>query len=702
MSKLNWSSSLEELYKSKPTKTAQKLIDSGYSKISQLLWILPLRVQRLPTFNAFTMAEDQLLFRGQGKILSVRSTPNFKARGKNRAVLMNLTVVVQDAFSPNTMELKWFNCYGSIVKKIEKINYISFLGTVQLFQEKKQVINPDFEEVDEVDLLSTIPTIDEKELELKRHYPTVQGLGGHLIQKVIDKIPKKLWDEIPDLVPSDILEKRNFITLGQAFKTLHGIDNSWTSEAQEEAKSRLIYEEFFDEQLKIQVRKVERQKLEAIIINPSETDVNNYKSVFPYDLTEDQDKAIDDIIKDCSSGSPMNRLVQGDVGCGKTSVALISALIFNSCDYQSALMCPTESLALQHYMGLTKEAGHLVRIELLRGSNTPKEKREILARLEAGEIDLIIGTHALFQDSVKFKKLGLVIVDEQHKFGVDQRIRLVSKGEGVHCLLMTATPIPRSLSLTQYGDLDLSIIKTMPGGRKGQKTRIVSNSTFPQFLSFMNTRLSMKEQAYVVVPAIEESEEQDIHNLEQVLERFKKFFPNYRVVGLHGKLKSEEKNEIFKAFKAHEIDILVSTSVIEVGINVINSTIMAILNPERFGLSSLHQLRGRVGRGEKPGFCFLVVDSEIGADSMRRLKVIEKHTDGFKIAEEDLEIRGQGDLFGTNQSGERSSRLGSIVAHFDILNMAVEDTQSLKEMNHEVIEIKTQELLSNKHVINTI
>ena len=265
--------------------------------------------------------------------------------------------------------------------------------------------------------------------------------------------------------------------------------------------------------------------------------------------------------------------------------------------------------------------------------------------------------------------MAIAIIDEQHKFGVEQRLKLVSKTKGAHCLIMTATPIPRSLSLTQYGDLDISTIKVMPKGRKGHKTRIVTPDNFSNFLNFINTRLSMNEQVYIVVPAINESETQDFLHLTQVLEKFKAIFPEYKVCGLHGQLKSEEKSRAFKDFKNHEIDILIATSVIEVGINVPNATIMAILNPERFGLSSLHQLRGRVGRGSKPGFCFLVNDKKVSLESMNRLKVIEQNNDGFSIAEHDLKIRGEGDIFGKNQSGSiTTKKLANIVIHQTHLN----------------------------------
>jgi ATP-dependent DNA helicase RecG len=373
---------------------------------------------------------------------------------------------------------------------------------------------------------------------------------------------------------------------------------------------------------------------------------------------------------------------------------------------QVALMCPTEALATQHYLS-TKELFEEkeYNVKLLLGSTPAKEKKQIQKELAEGTIDFIIGTHSLIQDSVAFHQLGLAIIDEQHKFGVDQRIRLTSKTTGAHCLIMSATPIPRSLSLTQYGDLDISTIKVMPSGRKGHKTRIVTQDSYQQFLSFIMTRLSLKEQIYVVVPAINENleSEQDFHNLVNVLDRFKKYFPNHNVEGLHGQMKADEKAQMFHDFKNHKVDILVSTSVIEVGINVLNATIMAIMNPERFGLSSLHQLRGRVGRGEKPGFCFLVNDKQISELSMERLKVIEDNTDGFKIAEEDLKIRGEGDLFGTDQSGSQSQkRLANIILHADVLNEARADALALIEKQDPDIEKLLQKFSGDERIFTTV
>jgi len=398
----------------------------------------------------------------------------------------------------------------------------------------------------------------------------------------------------------------------------------------------------------------------------------------------------------------MMRLVQGDVGSGKTAVAIAIAFLLARNGYQFAYMCPTESLAQQHmesFFQILEPLG--IKCHLITGQLKGKKRNEFLERLKSGEISVAIGTHALIVDDVKFKNLGMTVIDEQHKFGVEQRLKLTAKSKTEHCLIMTATPIPRSLSLSFYGDLDLSIIKSMPAQRKGIKSRIVTGETFQQFLSFLKTRIEMGEQAYILVPAISESPDQNIRDLEKTFKKFKDFFPECRISELHGQMKSEEKANVFRAFKDHEIDILVATSVIEVGINVLNSTIMAILNPERFGLSSLHQMRGRVGRGEKPGFCFLVTERKLNPDSLHRLQVIENNTDGFQIAEEDLKIRGEGDLFGQEQSGVITQRrIANIITDQPILLKVISDFGEISDGDE--VNLLHDQLQTDEKILTTI
>ena len=683
-------------------KSLDKLQAAGIRSLTDLLWIFPLRVVELPPLRSFNFIEEGSIFIGRAKVLNVQAKPNFRARGKGRALLYNILVHVQDTLSDKIITLRWFNSYGSITQKISKATYIEFMGEASSFNGAVQFANPEFYALESTDSPSPFVTISN---ELKIQYPTINTIPGIQIKKIFDKIPKEMWDQVPESLPKKIIQKKNFLSLSESFKVIHAKIKPNT-ELEDDAHKRLIYEEFFSDQLKIYLRRQYFKKPQAKSYVVNDLTFDKFCKTYPYALTIDQASTMKEVRSDLNGPHPMMRLVQGDVGCGKTTIAMLAAMVVIEHKAQVAFMCPTEALAMQHFVSATEllEKSHFS-IKLLLGSTSAKEKKIIQQELKEGKIDFIIGTHSLIQDSVAFKELGLAIIDEQHKFGVDQRIRLTSKSEGTHCLIMSATPIPRSLSLTQYGDLDISTIKVMPAGRKGHKTRIVTEDTYPQFLNFLKTRLSLGEQIYIVVPAINESEEveQDFHNLVSILEKFKNYFPDYKVEGLHGQMKPDEKSKMFHAFKNHQVDILVSTSVIEVGINVLNATVMAIMNPERFGLSSLHQLRGRVGRGDKPGFCFLVNDKAISAVSMERLKVIESNTDGFKIAEEDLKIRGEGDLFGTDQSGSSSQkRLANIVLHSDVLMEAREDAISLIEAKDPDTEKLLQRFSTDERIFTTV
>ncbi len=696
---LTWSSTLEDLLGKTSQKSYEKLTLAGINELSDFLWIFPLRVVELPPLRSFDYIEEGRIFIGRAKILNVQAKPNFRIRGRGKAMLYNIMVHVQDTLSDKVLTLKWFNSYGSVTQKISKCTYIEFMGEASVFNGQSQFANPEFLPLEGPDDVSPFANVSN---ELKIQYPTVNTVAGVQVKKFIDKIPKDLWDQIPETLPESLIKKNDFLSLKDSFKVIHAKIKP-APELEKKAENRLIYEEFFEDQLKIHLRRKYFKKPKASAYTVSDKDFQDFQKLYPYELTPDQAQTLNEIKKDFISEHPMMRLVQGDVGCGKTTVAMIAAMIVIKNNAQVAFMCPTEALAMQHFASAEElfEKSD-INFRLILGSTPAKEKKQIQADLLSGKIQFIIGTHALIQETIQFKELGLAIIDEQHKFGVDQRIKLTSKGKGTHCLIMSATPIPRSLSLTQYGDLDISTIKTMPGGRKGHKTRIVTEETFQQFLSFIKTRLSLDEQIYVVVPAINENE-QDFHNLIDILERFKRYFPENAVEGLHGQMKADEKALMFNNFKAHKIDILVSTSVIEVGINVLNATVMAIINPERFGLSSLHQLRGRVGRGDKPGFCFLVNDKKLSALSMERLKVIEGSTDGFKIAEEDLKLRGEGDLFGTDQSGSLAQkRLANIVLHADILYQAREDAHQLIKAKDSDIERLLEKFSKDERIFTTV
>ncbi len=698
-SSLNWNSSLKDLPYKGPIVNVEKLFDANITSLGRLLWVFPNSITKSPPVTRFFQLKEGTLFRGIGKIVRYQSRPNFVMRGNKSPNLENVTIIVQDVYSEEDISLVWFNCYKSVSNILRHCNYIVFQGKVRIYKNSFQITNPTFEEVVKDDIPSLDSLREDNNLIIR--YPTINSVQGNQIKKIFDAIPPRPWHHIEDHVPKDILTKRSLLPLGESFQILHGKSCPWSEDLLGKAKKRMIYQEFFDEQIKILLRKRNNNHSPSIPITVSDKMMKEFKAVFPYVLTDDQHKAVEDIRQDLQSCRPMMRLIQGDVGCGKTCVAVLAALMVCANQHQSALMCPTESLAYQHFLNISdflKNSPY--KVGLLVGSTPLKEKKVLKQRLREGEIHLIVGTHSLIQDSVQFQSLALAVIDEQHKFGVNQRVKLLQKTSGCHCLIMSATPIPRSLRLTQYGDLDITTIKTMPKGRRGYKTRIVTPKTFRQFLSFVKTRLSMGEQGLVVVPTIEESDVLDVENLEKTLSEYSKLFFEYNVAGVHGQLKAQEKQEIFQNFRYHHIDLLVATSVVEVGIDVPNATVMSILNPERFGLSSLHQLRGRIGRGEKMGFCFLVSSN---FQSLKRLRIVEKYTDGLKIAEEDLKIRGEGDLFGTTQSGEASKRkMANIVLHQRELVCAREDVEEVIRRDPVLYARSFQDYGQEKLVLQTI
>lgn len=688
---LSWLSPVDDLAKGKkPSPTIEKLGEAGLATLHDLLWILPLRIHKMPSIKPFREAEMNQYFKGSGKVIHVEIKPAFGRRGRGNILLYNGYVILKDLLSQETLSLRWFNLYPNQKKQIEGLENILFLGQVQEFKAQKQVINPQ------------IIVNDESASEYILEYPTVNKISGNHLKKVFDLVPSSLWQDIPQTLPELGYDKH--MSLGDAFKVIHGRipAANFDLKKKDAAEERLIYEEFLIDQLKIQTRRkfIKRKAAPVIALEPSR--VNDLVKHLPFELTTDQLKVFEEIIKDFKSGHPMMRMVQGDVGCGKTIVAWLAARVANKSGYQVGMMCPTEALATQHYQSF-KELNPALNVELLLGSTKAKEKKAILAKLASGETEIVVGTHALFQDSVIFKKLGLAIIDEQHKFGVEQRLRLVAKGEGTHSLIMTATPIPRTLSLAQYGDLDISSIKMMPAGRKGIKTRITEKVNYDKYVEFVKARLSQGEQAYFVFPAIEESETIDLQNVKDSLKKYQETFRGFKVEMLHGQMKSDEKDQVVQAFRDKKIQILVSTSVIEVGINVPNATIMSIYNPERFGLSSLHQLRGRVGRGEKPGFCFLVLDKEVSPEAHQRLEVIEKNLDGFVIAEEDLKFRGEGDLFGVDQSGTvTTKKLANFLTHTAILEQVVADVERLQTQHPELLAPHFERLAKDQKILDTI
>ncbi|MDE6155696.1 MAG: ATP-dependent DNA helicase RecG, partial [Eubacterium sp.] len=511
------------------------------------------------------------------------------------------------------------------------------------------------------------PKIEKLDTGIRIHpiYPASGKLTSNAIAKVIKTALDNL-DTIPETLSEDIRKKYDLISLDSAIRQIHFPK---CEKDAYDARRRLIFEELLTLQLGLLKLKSNKKSETPLKI------INDYTARFttllPYQLTGAQQKAIEQCIKDMQGRYPMNRLLQGDVGSGKTAVAagIIFTVIKNG--YQSALMAPTEILAAQHFEGLSKMLkGTGINIQLLTGSTKAKEKREIKAQLIDGKIDLLIGTHAIIQNDVEFKNLGLVITDEQHRFGVKQRASLANKGHAIHTLVMSATPIPRTLGLILYGDLDISILDELPPGRQEIRTDVVDSRYNQRLYKFIRDAVDRGEQCYIICPMVEDSEELlNVKSAEQLAEELAQTaFKGYNLGLLHGKMKPKEKESVMKAFSNGDVQILVATTVVEVGVDVPNATIMVIENAERFGLSQLHQLRGRIGRGNKKSFCVLVSDSE-SENARNRLMIMKKYSDGFRIADEDLKARGPGDFFGERQHGLPALKIADMLEDIETLHL---------------------------------
>lgn len=512
------------------------------------------------------------------------------------------------------------------------------------------------------------PKIERLDTGVRVHpvYPATGKLTSNAIAKVVKTALESL-EEIPETLDKSVRDKYNLISLDRAIRQIHFPDSE---EDMQQARHRLIFEELLTLQLGLLKLKGRNKTKTNLRMTADFTE--EFKSLLPFEMTNAQKRAIKDCLVDMAGDYPMNRLLQGDVGSGKTAVAagLCFTVIRNG--YQCALMAPTEILAVQHYEGLSKmllSTG--INVRLLTGSTKAKEKREIKAALIEGEIDLLIGTHAIIQNDVEFKSIGLVITDEQHRFGVKQRAALAEKGEGIHTLVMSATPIPRTLGLILYGDLDISMLDELPPGRQEIRTDVVDSRYHQRLYKFIKDAADRGEQAYIICPAIEESEESiALKSAEQYAQELSESaFRGYNIGLLHGKMKPKEKDNVMKAFSSGDVQILVATTVVEVGVDVPNATIMVIENAERFGLSQLHQLRGRIGRGSKKSFCVLVSDSK-SESSRNRLEVMKKNRNGFKIADEDLKARGPGDFFGERQHGLPALKIADMLQDMETLHLA--------------------------------
>ncbi|MBQ8151863.1 MAG: ATP-dependent DNA helicase RecG, partial [Firmicutes bacterium] len=504
-------------------------------------------------------------------------------------------------------------------------------------------------------------------------YPLTKGISQNEIRKLQSNV-RELYAEAEEMLPSETLENNRLCPMEYALENIHYARDV---KALQEARYRFIYDELLVLQTGLFAVRRNLRNSENGISFDSGVDLSEYTDALPYRLTGAQERAVTEIMADLESGKVMNRLIQGDVGSGKTAVAEIAMFKAVRSGYQAVMMAPTEILARQHYEGFCDAFAPCgITVGLLTGSMGTAARRELLGELKAGKIDILVGTHAVIQPDVEFKRLGLVITDEQHRFGVNQRMSLKEKGENPNMLVMTATPIPRTLAVVLYGDLDVSIIDEMPPGRKPVDTRCVSAKERAAVYDFVEERLRDGGQAYVVTPLIEESEAIEARSAEEVYEELSGRFSSYNVALIHGAMKQAEKDRIMNLFAEGEIDVLVATVVIEVGINVPNATVMVIENAERFGLAQLHQLRGRVGRGSAKSYCRLIIGSESEL-AIKRGRIMEQSGDGFFIAEEDLKLRGPGEIFGTRQHGLPDLNIADLARHIKVLDHAKETAASI-------------------------
>ena len=543
--------------------------------------------------------------------------------------------------------------------------------------------------------ISELIFCDEIDKEIVPIYKTKDISEAKYIE-IVDKTLRRYNDLVEESLPLEYLDKHNLIGSKMLMKYMHSPNSLLEVEI---GKRRLKYEELLKYQVSMKYLHLKReQNHTSVPINYDQSLLEDLKSRLPYDLTSDQEKVINDILNDLKAPYVMNRLLQGEVGSGKTIVAVMAILAVVSGGFQAALMCPTEILSRQHFETLkTILEPYNLNIALLTGSTTSKIKKEIVNDLKNGKIQVIIGTHALFQKDVEYEKLGIVIADEEHRFGVRQRVLIRNKGEDVNYLKMSATPIPRTLSISAYGDMDISIIKEMPKNRKPVITEYVDNKNKAKVMKHIKEELKKNHQIYVVTPLINESESLDTANATEIYNNMVKYFKDQATVGLvHGRLPSNEKEQVMQDFLEKKIDILVATSVIEVGVNVVNATTILILGAERFGVATLHQLRGRVMRSDEQPYCFLLAEHKTEA-SEKRLKMLEYTTDGFELAEYDLINRGPGEFFGEKQSGSMNFKYADLKVDNELLLLANQDSEEIINKEEFFNNPEYQKLLEYAH-----
>ena len=644
-------------------KLAEKLAKLGAETVRDLLYLFPRRYDDFTTMKPIA----RLVYGEQVTIIGTVWQTRVRRSRTNQPII---ECVVNDG--TGSIQATWFN-QPWLKNQLPVGMQVVLSGKVEMFLGRLVFNNPEWEALD-LEPLRTRRIVPV--------YPLTEGLTSRKMREIMQGVVREWSAKVRDPLPLDLRKTRQLYSLPQAIQQMHFPESL---ESMRRARARLAYEELFLLQLGVQGQRRDWQENPALPLSVEQEPFTTFLEGLPFELTDAQQRVIGEIRTDLAQGRPMNRLLQGDVGSGKTIVAAAAMAIAAWSGVQSALMAPTEILAEQHYRGLSGLLEPLgFSVALLTGSTPANERTRIYDGLANGTVQIVIGTHALIQPAVRFSRLGLAVVDEQHRFGVDQRGALRDKGPSAggeavspHLLVMSATPIPRTLALSLYGDLDQSVLDEMPPGRQEIKTRWLRASERERAYNFIRRQTAEGRQAYMIYPLVEESEMIDARAAVEEYERLShEVFPDRRVGLIHGRLRSEEKDAAMRAFSAHDTDLLVATSVIEVGVDVPNSTVIVIEGADRFGLAQLHQFRGRVGRGEHQSYCILIAE-DVSADAEQRLEALEMTNDGFVLAERDMELRGPGEFFGRRQSGLPELKLASLLHDVDVLRMAQEDATAL-------------------------
>ena len=647
-----------------------------------LLYYFPYKyIDRSRTYKIKEIDGNMPYIQLRGEILNFET----QGEGKGRRLIAR--------FSDGTgiIELVWFKGIKFIIEKYKPGIEYTLFGKPTRFGSKFNIAHPEIDPID--DIIDKAPG-------LQAYYSTTEKMKSHFLNsKAIQKIMYNLWKSIngplPETLPAQVIARSQVIYLTEAIQNIHFPQSP---DLLRKAQFRLKFEELFYLQLNIlRFTRHRQKKLGGFRFDHIGDYFNNfYHQCLPFELTNAQKRVLREIRADVGSGKQMNRLLQGDVGSGKTLVALMSMLMAVDNGFQACLMAPTEILASQHYESISELVAPIgIHVELLTGSTRKKERERIHEGLLTGDVNLIIGTHALIEDTVLFSNLGLVVIDEQHRFGVEQRARLWKKNNRPpHILVMTATPIPRTLAMTVYGDLDVSVIDELPPGRKPIQTIHQYDNKRGALYASIRKQIEMGRQIYIVYPLIQESERSDLKNLEDGFKHIQEVFPEFKVCMVHGKMKPAEKDAEMQKFVSGEAHIMVATTVIEVGVNVPNASVMIIENAERFGLSQLHQLRGRVGRGADQSYCILMTSHKLSQETRKRLEIMVRTNDGFEISEADLQLRGPGDMEGTQQSGIAFDlKIANIAKDGQILQLA-------RDIANEILDKDPELSLTENYVLN--